>query len=424
VRAIPRILFERFLLLLMGLRYQLKPAAASPKELLTRIDWCQSIGAVLPVIDTIRGFELHSQGLRWALRAGEPARLARALVMEAGYRMGLSAGRDPRGRIGELLETARMLARAGGDPGALGWVDIVTGSTRWSAADWRGTVEHVAAGVDVLRRECAGMSWEINFGQTHLLNALFYLGRVREHRAETLRELDDARARGDLYAETMYTLRDLASARVLEDRPDDAAATVDVLARWTNRGFQIEHLVEAYQQTEVELYLGRGGAAIARMRRAWPLLQRAQLLRVEIFRVELSALRGRAALAAADEASDEGERSALVREAARLSRSVDRGPESVRRGVVNAPVAAGAALASGNEALAEARLTQGIAAAEQAGMLLWEQAMRHARGKMRGGAGRTEANAALSVMHDAGVVRPDRYVRVITPGFARASHDA
>ncbi|HRE88024.1 MAG TPA: hypothetical protein PK095_02700, partial [Myxococcota bacterium] len=79
-RAIPFIVVDRIRLRLRGLRYRLQPAASADPRRLARIDGGMALGAVLPLIDTIRGLQIHSQALRDALIAGEPARLARALA--------------------------------------------------------------------------------------------------------------------------------------------------------------------------------------------------------------------------------------------------------------------------------------------------------------------------------------------------------
>jgi hypothetical protein len=415
--ALPRIGIDRFLLTLRGLRYQLASAEASSAALLSRIDWCQALAAVLPLIDTIRGYEVHNQGLRWALQAGEPSRLARALAMEGGYRMALSAGRDPRGRTRALLDTALILARGSGDPGALGFVEINTGSACWSAADWAGCVQHVATGVDILRRKCVGVSWEINLGQTHALNALFLLGELRKHRVAVASELEDARARGDLYAETMYTLRDVNSIRLIDDNPDSARLTAHALKRWTNGGFQIEHLVELYQQTEVDLYERHGAAALARVERTWSALVKSQLLRLEVFRIELTALRARATLAAAAEERDDAARRRLLRTAKALSRSLEQERTSIRGAVFGAPIAAAVAFALGDRARAGERLRQGIEASVSSQMRLHEHMMRYWRGRLLGGSFTDEVSRSEAWMRDEGIVRPERYVHLMAPGF-------
>jgi eukaryotic-like serine/threonine-protein kinase len=418
--SLPAIAFDRLRLRLGRMLYQVRDAEHVPPHMLERVDWCQALTVVLPVVDTLRALEVHNQGLCWALKAGEPGRLGQALAMEAGFRTALAGGMpDP--RVDELLGAARLLSRASRDHRAIGIVEIIAGSTRWSAADWKGCVEHIKKGVALLRRHCTDVSWEVNFGQTHALDALSWMGELAEARRVLLDELKQAAARGDLYAQTMYTLRDLPTLRMIEDQPDEARACSEALKRWTNRGFHVEHMVDVYKQTEVDLYLGRGLEASARIEAHWPKLDRAQLMRLQPFRVELTALRGRAAVAAAEALAPGPEREQQLRLATRLVSELDRETTSTRGAVFGAPVAAAVAFARRDLQGAARRLERGADKAQKSGMRLHEQVLRGRLGALRGGEAGREAQAnAEAWMRSAEVKNPERYARVLCPGFGAA----
>ena len=418
VGAVASIIADRVRLSIRGLDHQVRPAAAISPKLLKRVDWCQSLAIVLPVVDTLRGFQVHNQGLLWALEAGEPARLGQALAMEAGFQMALAGGRDATGKVRQLLDSARMLADASGDPRARGVVEIVVGSTRWSAGDWSGCVRHTEEGVAMLRRHCAGVFWEVNFGQTHALDALSWMGQLRKKNAILLEELEQARGRGDLYAETMYTLRDLPTLHLIADRGDEAEACAHALESWPNRGFQVEHMANLYKQAEVELYRGEGAAATKRVEAEWDNLARSQLTRLQPFRIELNALRGRAALAAAHSLPTGSARKRLLQLAARVVQSLGREPPSVRGAVFGAPVAAGVAVLRGDREEAARCLEKGVRAASESGMRLYEEALRYQLGRLTGGdEGRKAMSDAETWMRSEGMRRPDRYIPMLCPAI-------
>ncbi|MCC6625092.1 MAG: hypothetical protein IT385_27850, partial [Deltaproteobacteria bacterium] len=417
--ALPFIVLDRIRLRLRGLGYRLQPSSHADPRRLARIDASMALGAVLPLIDTIRGLQVHGQALRDALAAGEPARLARALAMEAGYRNALSGGVDRRGRIDALLATAGLVAEASGEPRAKGTVAIMYGSARWSVGDWAGCISHCQRGLERLRGECTGVSWEINFALTHSINALLWSGRLNDHRREALASLADARARGDLYAEVMYSVRDLATLHVQADAPDAARATRQELERWTNRGFQIEHLVELYQQSEVMLYEQRGDEAWAWVTSRWSALRRSQLLRLQVFRIELRALRARAALCALADLPRGRSRARLVAEARSLARAIAREAPAVRALVLGAPLTAAVAAIDGRDDAARAALEAGIHAAQVHGMRLHEAGMQACLGHRIGGdVGRAQVADAARWMHDQGIAAPARYLRMLAPGLA------
>lgn len=415
--VLPLIAWHRLRLALRGDGFRLRRPEEVPSSLLRRADWCQGLGTVLSVVDTMKGFQVHNQGLLAALAAGEPARLSRALAMEAGFRMAIASGRDPRGKVRRLLETARVLAQGSRDPRSIGVVDLMEGSTRWAAGDWEGTSMCIERGLSHLQRHCQDIAWEVNFGQSHLLDAISWLGRMREHRRRLEAELADAHDRSDLYAQTLYTVRDLPTARLVEDRVDEARACSEALTRWVNRGFQVEHMADLYQQTDVDLYRGRGLEAYERVCARWGELTRHQLMSVAAFRVEMKSLFGRAILGAFHEASP-SLRQHLKRRLVRLAHELVRERESVRRDVFAAVVIAGAEQIRGRPEEARLALEAGCMAADKAGMQLHKAALSIALGRVVGGdEGQSLQSGAIGWMRSEGFVRPERYAPVLGPWF-------
>ncbi|HTM19695.1 MAG TPA: AAA family ATPase, partial [Kofleriaceae bacterium] len=111
-RALASLLWRRLLLRLRGFGFRSRDAAALPERDLTRIDACWIAAEGLGLVDTIHGMDFQSRGMLCALRAGEPYRVARALVLESGY-ASISGARGNRRAL-------RLMARAGAMVDALG----------------------------------------------------------------------------------------------------------------------------------------------------------------------------------------------------------------------------------------------------------------------------------------------------------------
>jgi hypothetical protein len=85
--------------------------------------------------------------------------------------------------------------------------------------------------------------------------------------------------------------------------------------------FDMIHFHQLVGYAYIDLYEGNGAAAYARVESAWPVLRRSMLLHMEPIRLEVSALRARAALSAAQDPKCTN-REALVRDAERSLREL------------------------------------------------------------------------------------------------------
>ena len=83
LHALFMLLFNRFRLARRGLSFQERDAAQIGEDELTRIDLAWSVGTGLASKNNLVGPAFQSLNLLWALRAGEPHRIARALCWEA-----------------------------------------------------------------------------------------------------------------------------------------------------------------------------------------------------------------------------------------------------------------------------------------------------------------------------------------------------
>ena len=99
------------------------------------------------------------------------------------------------------------------------------------------------------------------------------------------------------------------------DLPDEARSECEEgIRRWSQRAFHQQHVDFSYAMTQINLYVGDGAAAFARVSGVWPQLEKSFTLRLDVARIVNLELRGRAAIAAAAAAAGT-QRATLVGEA-------------------------------------------------------------------------------------------------------------
>ena len=113
--------------------------------------------------------------------------------------------------------------------------------------------------------------------------------------------LAEAEELGDHH--TSVQLRDgsLAIMWLAADDPDGARRNVEEsMARWPSDRYLLQHWHRLYGEGEIELYVGDGANAYARVDRDTHALNKSLLLRVQHMRVQTMFLRGRCAIASLD----------------------------------------------------------------------------------------------------------------------------
>ena len=133
-RALASLLYHRARLALRGLGFSERERPPSPEEL-TRIDVCWSVGNGLNGVDVVRGADFQARHLLYALEAGEPYRIARALASEARLRRDGGRARRPRARRAPARPRGREIAERIGHPHAVAWTaGARAGATFYAAA--------------------------------------------------------------------------------------------------------------------------------------------------------------------------------------------------------------------------------------------------------------------------------------------------
>jgi hypothetical protein len=409
-------LWRRFILRLRGLRFRERPAAEIEIPELLRIDTCHSVAVGLALVDTIRAADFQTRHLLLALRAGEPLRVAQALTVEIGY-TALGGTRTAR-RTERILQLAWSLAERLQQPIVLGRARLAAGLAAGVQGRFRRAHELYEQAAEIFRNQCTGAVWELFNSQLYSLATLFFLGELKKVSRRQPELMRDARARSDLWAETMLRLGNgmfSHGIRLAADDPEGARQEIrTAIASWSHRGFLLQHFFELLALAEIDLYCGEGMAAWTRVRERWPALKRSLLLGIQELLIHALALRARSGVAAA--ALDSGERRLLLSSAERDARRIEREGAVWGNGLSFA-VRAGVAWKRQKREEAHSFLIAAENAFETAEMGLHAAVARRCRGELLGGEpGELLLRAADRWLADQGVRNPERYAAMILPG--------
>jgi hypothetical protein len=292
--AVTSLVAARLRLWLRGLRFVERPAHALRSEDLARIDVYRAVAVGLGNIDPIQAASLQTRCLLLALQAGEPARAAFAMGMEAGF-TALYGSRTSK-RTKQLLDKTELLCRRVGTPELLGWSCLANGIAAVLEGRWREARSRSLEAELTLREQCQGVSWELGQARSFTLWACYFMGDVVTLRRLTPGLLADAEARGDLYLAVEVRVV-TAFLALLDGTPQRARDEVEgSLSRWSNTGFYTQHFNAGVMLAQIDLYAGDAQAAAERLARVRVLAQRSHLWGVEGYRIWHQHIAGCAAL--------------------------------------------------------------------------------------------------------------------------------
>ena len=408
-RAWASVIGSRVRLAARGLAYEETSEEALGSAELGRIDACWAGTIGLNSFDAIRSAAFQSRHTLLALAAGEPKRVARALTAEAVYRAA-EGGASGRRRAGALLARVESLADRLDDARTTAYAHLCAGVSHYFAGRWSPAIERL----DAAERRYArlhGASWEITMCRMYRLWSFAWLGDPPGLARAQDAALEAAAASDDWLAATAAASGHANLRWLLEDDAEQARQrTIDSVARFPAIGFQSPHYADLLAQTRIDLYEGKAWQAWSRIEGAWPRLRGAQLLRLQVFRIELRHLRACAALAAARTADRPRELSAWT--PARLVRLATRDARRLRR----EDLALGAAAAATIEAAlapspagARVLLCEAAAGFQSAGAPLFAAISEHIA-IAAGGTPRIAAGATS-------VRNPSRLARIVVPSI-------
>jgi eukaryotic-like serine/threonine-protein kinase len=396
LRTLLAILLTQLWLRIRGLSVRSRPQNAISSDTVRRMDACWSTALGISLVDPLLAYAISGRGLLLALDAGDVDRASRALTHEIGNAASTSPARA------EVVSRAaeQVASRAG--PYARVFYSGMVGLHMYLVGRWTDAMEALELARQRFREENVVAPFEARTVAIFGAWTLFYLGRVREVTSRVTAMIEEASDRGDTYWATMARSGVLNGVWLAADNPERARIELEIAARdWPTRPHHLQHYYDTLARCTIDLYEDRAQEARERIAARFPELKRTFVLRANVVNVEFTFLRARIALACGDYGVAAREMRALRR--SKLPCAV--GMASVIEGAIKASAGRDA-----REQLAEA-----VRGFERSGMSLHVLVVKRARALIDGD--RDGLVAADSAIAQLGIVRPDRWARVIAPGI-------
>ncbi|HLK39288.1 MAG TPA: AAA family ATPase, partial [Polyangiaceae bacterium] len=390
----------------IGLKFAGRRAGDVRPEDRVRIDALYAIALGFSVIDPLFARCMKERHLIEAMRAGDAVHVSRAAALCA------INGKPGATRVRALAALAQQLAAGSGDSGAIAYAHATQGVHLYLSGRWKRALEELDGAYTHLQTFRAG--WQSN-ANLFAVNALCLMGQLDEGSRRIDRLLYDAEQRGDLYLSVNLRTGYTATVWLARDDADTARRRVrEAMARWSRRGFFVQHWYAMLAEVDIHLYLGDGAAAYERLQRDAASLKKSLLLNLQTVRAMTHYLRGRCSLASLE--ASHAQRSARLADARRRARALEREGMGWTAPLA-AIVGAGVANASGDAEKAVTLLREAARSADAADMPLHAASARHQLGlKLGGDEGRELVDEACSTMTARGVQRPERFARMFVPG--------
>ena len=401
-----------------------EPEAVSPEDRL-RIDVLFAAAIGFGISNVVLGRCMGTRCFLLALRRGDPSQVLRAATLELNNHANGKEGKLERALVGL---TTRLSARNGkrstnghedpefiqGGPTARTLFLGTLLTSVYLRGEWNRAREIFDEFFAEMRLQDLRGGW-ISSRKVFGCWTLNFLGEHREVARLHGVLLAEAEELGDHH--TAVQLRDgsLAIMWLAADDPDGARRNVEEsMASWPSDRYLLQHWHRLYGEGEIELYVGDGARAYARIDRDTHALNKSLLLRVQHMRAQTMFLRGRCAVASLD--AEPASRRERLRETRRLARLLD------KEGMAwTAPFAAilraAAANASGDRRGAIAGLRDVVNLARTADMHGYARAASHQLGLLLGGdEGQRLVAEAQREMAAQGVRVPARFAATLVPG--------
>jgi serine/threonine protein kinase len=412
-RALVSLLYRRAILAARGLRWRRREPSAIAADVIATIDICWAAAIGLARIDNIRAAEFQSRHLLLALRAGEPYRVARALCAEGGFSATQGATKLPRTLA--LIKEASAVADDIAHPHALALAKLAAALAGYYSGNFRDAAANCEAAGGILQERCTGVAWELNTVRTIHLSSIYYLGQLAHLTERVPAHLREAIDHGDLYAATDLSVGRANAAWLVRDDVNGAREAIKrVMQQWSSKGFHAQHFLALLAEGQIDLYAGEPQRMLRLLDERWSEVAHSLILRVRLNRTELYHLRGRLALATAEQRANQDLLRAVLALAQRIA------GEPVRCGKPWAALLeAGVAVRRGRDDQALRQVDAAAAGFDAADMALYAHAARYRKGALIGGsAGDSLKHDAIGFIHAEGVQNPVRLIDMLAPGFS------
>jgi eukaryotic-like serine/threonine-protein kinase len=409
--ALTSLLFGRVALKFRGT----KPARLAEEERaqqLRRIDACWSIGDLLGLVDPLRALDLHTRGLRIALDVGDPVRLARLFAADAWFIS--SAGIGSKRPAFERLGQAEKALGGAQTPQIEGWITLCRGVVHLQMGDFEQAQTQFDVAESIFEQRCQGAFFEANNAREFAVWTLAYRGELGSLRDRLPRAIELATVSDNKLALLRLNCGPSHMAMLAADEPQQLLAACDALLEGLPRNnYPFPHLCTLFARAHASIYLGRAADAVAAIEAERAEIKRAQLTRSQFFRVDLTALTARAALAAIAERAVDSPRLKTLAESCARDLHRERVPWAAA--FASAIDASLRTLTSDTERARQA-LSHAAEQLAKSGLVLYADALAHQARAL----GRADAPVGIEPDRWRGVVvRPERLARTIMPLPAR-----
>lgn len=410
-----QILRARARLKLRGLSFR----APGPTNVLSEEDrlrlevaWIGTMGTSFT--DPIRSMASSNTFVALARRSGSPGHIALALAREA-IMLSMSVSTTDHSRADDLLSTATRLAERCADPQVQGRCLLSQAGVAFLQGRWKAACHATDSAIDFLREKCVNVAWENAMAHILAFQARFIQGDWDTNRMRLPELLRDGEARGDLNA--TVALRVMGCAYQLElaaDDPEQASAQLsEDMARWgpSHVGFLMCNDIMA--RIDIALYTGDAAKARHIVAHEWRALEHSYLLRNGTTFSFLYFARARAELMMAAQAG--ATRRVHLRDALKSAKRLESRGAWWSQGFALL-IRAGAAALEANSGEATRHLRAALVAFQAADMPLFQVLTQKRLLELAG------TPLDDDSMHDwadrQGVVRADRVLAALSPGFA------
>jgi hypothetical protein len=420
--AVIRMLSLTVFLWLRGLRFLERAEGEIPAGELLRVDACEAAAFSLISSSPMTAIYFGKRFLALALRAGEPYRVLRALLIQVSYAAAVGGGETPTRSAAKLERMVRSLIERLRGSGARfaaheGGIEMVWGLAAMFRCHFREAREHLERAVSRFEGNPVRLRNDVAFAAMFLVQMHYALGEWREMARRLAAFLEEARARGDLFLEIEMSKLAYVPA-LMEDRPDAARDAVSHVEALWSRAYHSQRytLLLPYAMTALYHDAGAGDGALELVNESWPALVRSGML---IFSKNMRAghlhVRGCAHLAAAAAATG-ARREELLRAVERDARMIGE-TRMTARAAYGTCLRAGAAAGRGERERARELLVEAAAGLERAEMALLAVACRRRLGELLGGEeGSALVAAADAAMAAQGIRNPARMTAMFMPG--------
>ena len=147
-------------------------------------------------------------------------------------------------------------ARAGRTPWA--WWRSARGVSAYLEGRWLDALGACDRAEAIFRDRCTGVAWELDTAHAYAFWALSHLGRWAELSRRFPVLINEARERGDLYAEMNLSTYILSIVRLAADEPGAARDELRrVTGQWSRQGYHVQHNDQVWAAVQIDLYCRR-----------------------------------------------------------------------------------------------------------------------------------------------------------------------